>query len=276
MWNTRQAALQYDHWYDSPRGAFALTQETRLLQKMLSAWPRRGHSLLEVGCGTGRFLEFFWENGFDATGCDRSPAMLEVCRERLGSRVDLHLGAADLLPFDDNSFDYAAVITVLEYMDDPSTAMAEALRVAAKGVILGFLNRWSLYYLCKGLPWPSRAGILHRLRWRSWWSYHLLARSLQPGCATAIGTTLSGPPCTWRANMLCCWCNSVPRFLPIGGFGVLRIDLRTLRAGTPLGLRIGSLPLKNASPATAMEHARQRLHHDNYRSASHSTPEKLV
>lgn len=80
MWNTRQAALQYDHWYDSPRGAFALTQETRLLQKMLSAWPRRGHSLLEVGCGTGRFLEFFWENGFDATGCDRNPAMLEVWR----------------------------------------------------------------------------------------------------------------------------------------------------------------------------------------------------
>lgn len=276
MWDTYQAASQYDQWYDSPRGAFALALETRLLQSMLSAWPRRGHSLLEAGCGTGRFLEFFWECGFDVTGLDRSPAMLEVCRQRIGPRADLHIGAADLLPFEDNSFDYVALITMLEFLQEPAAALSEALRVAAKGVVVGFLNRWSLYYLCKGLPWPAPTGILRRIRWRPWWKYYALARSLRPEGGFAIGTTLAGPPCTWRSNALCRCCNSVPRILPIGGFGVLRIDLEPLTPSTPLALRLGKVGLKNVSPAAALEHARQRLPHEDGGDTRHATPEKLV
>jgi len=71
--------------------------------------------------------------------------MLNEARRLGGSRY--LPGDAHSLPFADRSFDVTALITVLEFFPDPARALAEAVRVARRGVLLGVLNRWSLLAL---------------------------------------------------------------------------------------------------------------------------------
>jgi len=40
-------------------------------------------ALLDIGCGTGRFLRQIYKFGFNGDGCDPSPEMLEIARKRL-------------------------------------------------------------------------------------------------------------------------------------------------------------------------------------------------
>jgi SAM-dependent methyltransferase len=56
-------ALSYERWFETPAGRFALEQERRLLEGVVAGWPRRCKTLLEVGCGTGIFLELLYHTG---------------------------------------------------------------------------------------------------------------------------------------------------------------------------------------------------------------------
>lgn len=144
-WN-RESAVRYDKWAGTVREASPCSRK-KLLQGVIAPWPRRKQKLLDIGCGTGMFLEFFWSCGFDLTGMDKSPDMLARAREKIGHRADLHLGSAEHLPFEDREFDYASLMTVFEFLEDPALALREAARVARKGLLICFLNRMSLYGL---------------------------------------------------------------------------------------------------------------------------------
>jgi len=55
---------------------------------------QRGEPVLDVGCGTGRLLLDFLQNGIDVDGVDNSAEMLALCRRkaaRLGLAPHLHL-----------------------------------------------------------------------------------------------------------------------------------------------------------------------------------------
>ena len=139
MWNAETAQFLHD-WYATPEGTYAITQENRLFQHLISQWPRRGHTLLDIGCGAGIFLEMLWHYGFDVTGLDTGTDLLDMARERLGNRAEFQLGRPEHLPFDDEEFDYAALLTVLEYVDNPEDVLREAIRVSHRGVIIGFMG----------------------------------------------------------------------------------------------------------------------------------------
>jgi SAM-dependent methyltransferase len=55
----------------------------------------RGNRLLDVGCGTGKSFLPMLPRGWQVTGCDVSPSMLELAREKAGEAVRLE--AADML-----------------------------------------------------------------------------------------------------------------------------------------------------------------------------------
>jgi len=59
-------AAKYDQWYRNPKGQYADAQEKELFLRLVQ--PRKGQSLLDIGCGTGHNLEFFMELGLDVTG----------------------------------------------------------------------------------------------------------------------------------------------------------------------------------------------------------------
>ena len=130
----------YEAWYGTA-GRRADRLEKALLKRLLAGFPRAS-TILEVGCGTGHFTRWFGEQGLQAMGLDLSRPMLAEAA-RLGSPPCVH-GDALALPFSTGAFDLVALVTTLEFLPEPVQALAEALRVARQGLILGVLNRQSL------------------------------------------------------------------------------------------------------------------------------------
>ncbi len=138
-----QDALRYEKWLSDERNRRVLELEIGVMTEMLRPAPVR--RLLDIGCGSGASLHPFLNKGIELTGIDPSSHMLDFARQRLGSRVDLHQGFAEDLPFDDNSFHYVVFFLSLEFCQDPERALEEACRVCRDRVFVGILNRFSLY-----------------------------------------------------------------------------------------------------------------------------------
>jgi SAM-dependent methyltransferase len=93
-----------------------------------------GRDVLDVGCGSGTLTESLLDGGAAVTASDRSAAMVELARERLGDRAEL--GVVDLaepLPYADAAFDDAVACLVLHYLEDWSGPLAELRRVLRPG-----------------------------------------------------------------------------------------------------------------------------------------------
>jgi SAM-dependent methyltransferase len=154
-------AEHYERWFRSANGRRMLEFEQGLLKKVWQ--PVSPQRVLEVGCGTGIFLEWFRSRGHMVAGLEPSAESLELARRRLGHKVRLTRGFAEDLPYEDNEFDTVALITTLEFVEDPYAALREAFRVARRNVLLGALNRFSVGGLQYGL--------------QSFWKYSLYSRA---------------------------------------------------------------------------------------------------
>jgi ubiquinone/menaquinone biosynthesis C-methylase UbiE len=161
------AARQYDNWYQNPENRFVADLEDELVLRLLE--PVRGERVLDIGCGTGRHLLMFSELGLDITGLDASPHMLGIAQKKLGHRVELHEGLAEDLPFEDNSFDIATLITTLEFVDDTEKAFEEACRVAESRIFLGVLNRYAIKGIERRVRGILSESIYNRARFFSVW-----------------------------------------------------------------------------------------------------------
>jgi ubiquinone/menaquinone biosynthesis C-methylase UbiE len=94
----------------------------------------RGSRILDVGCGTGRWLRRYQELGFQATGVDATPGMLGLAIER-GTTAPLIAGEATCLPFADAEFDCVSDITVVQHIPQSLQPLAlhEMVRVLKPG-----------------------------------------------------------------------------------------------------------------------------------------------
>ncbi|HUV50774.1 MAG TPA: class I SAM-dependent methyltransferase [Anaerolineae bacterium] len=135
-------AIAYEQWFNNPQNRFFFDLEKGLMLDMLK--PVRGDSVVDIGCGIGANLLSFAEMGLEVTGLDPSPYMLDIAARNLDNRADLHRGFAENLPFDDNSFNYACLVTTLEFVDDPQKAIEEACRVTKDKIFIGVLNRYAI------------------------------------------------------------------------------------------------------------------------------------
>ena len=190
----------YEAWY-ATAGQRADMLEKALLQRMLNGFPRAS-TILEIGCGTGHFTRWFDQQGFRPVGLDRSPAMLAEAR-RLGSPPCVR-GDALAPPFPTKAFDVVALITALEFVPDPDQALAEALRVARQGLILGVLNRQSLL----GRQLRRKGGPI----WGT-------ARLFTPAELSDLARRAAGGQrvrITWQTALWPLWRGALP--LPWGGF----------------------------------------------------------
>jgi ubiquinone/menaquinone biosynthesis C-methylase UbiE len=91
--------------------------------------------VLEIAIGTGRNLPHY-PAGVKLTAIEFSPEMLAIARRRaqhLGAPVDLGLGDAQALEFDDGRFDTVLITFALCTIPDDREAAREALRVLRAG-----------------------------------------------------------------------------------------------------------------------------------------------
>jgi|LZQN01.1.fsa_nt_gb ubiquinone/menaquinone biosynthesis C-methylase UbiE len=231
MWSKKRVN-NYLAWIESPEGRFALRQEKKLLNYLISPWPRRKQTLVDLGCGPGTFLNFFWKAGFEVHGVDKSQNMLKQARERTRDKIPLTLADLEHLPFEDNEFDFGALILVLEFTQNPEKVLQEACRIVKKGLILASLNKYSLYYLQKGFPWPrSPKNALRQARWYSWLEIKKMCKHNLPVAELTAKSTLPGTTCLWKNRKYLRPLHYT--FLPpwLGSFIGLRIDFFKMSAG---------------------------------------------
>jgi ubiquinone/menaquinone biosynthesis C-methylase UbiE len=235
MWAEDKNAVQrYERWFTTPSGRFALERELKLYRHMVAGWRRRGHKLLDIGCGPGIFTQAFWESGFDVTGIDPSPAMLDAAGQRLGHRVDLHQGHAEHLPFDDKQFDYAVFMTVLEFCDDKTEAIREAVRVAQKGVLIGFLNRSSLHYRFDVLRATQKKSKVGKIQWLGCSQVLDLLIQVAGHRPHKAASIMAGPESTWNNRWYAKPLNDPILPACLGAISMVRYDLVDEAPYTPI------------------------------------------
>jgi ubiquinone/menaquinone biosynthesis C-methylase UbiE len=91
--------------------------------------------VLELAVGTGRNLPYY-DRDVRLTGIELSPEMLAIGKRRaeeLGREVDLRIGDAQALEFEDGSFDTVIITFGLCTIPDDRGALTEAHRVLRPG-----------------------------------------------------------------------------------------------------------------------------------------------
>jgi SAM-dependent methyltransferase len=88
-------------------------------------------SLLDVGCGDGRFLAAMAERGWRTEGIETEPAAASLARHRTGSTV--HETPLEDARLPDAAFDMVSLLHVLEHVPDPRVTLSVARRVLTPG-----------------------------------------------------------------------------------------------------------------------------------------------
>ena len=136
-------ASDFDSYYESPKGLF---------DKIINAWLRRpglikrlkisleasnphlGKRILDVGCGSGKFVVECAKRGAEVLGMDISREMIEIAKvfcEKNGVEAELRIGdATEELP---KGFDVCVALGVLEYFGDPKLILRNMFASTEKG-----------------------------------------------------------------------------------------------------------------------------------------------
>ena len=109
---------------------------SRPLAADLAVWldVRDGQRVLDVGCGPGALTEQLVARvGPDrVSAIDPSAPFVDACGRRFPG-VDVRVGGAEALPYDDDAYDVAAACLVVHFMQDPVAGLAEMARVTRPG-----------------------------------------------------------------------------------------------------------------------------------------------
>lgn len=175
--NYDHIAPEYNRRYDSS----ALPERTKALWKLTQQV--NAQRILEVGCGTGFWLNLLAPKVKAAFGLDYSFGMLNQAR-RWAAPLKLARGDAVHLPYQNNLFDFVYCVDAIHHFGDQPAFIAEAFRVLCPGGALAVLNidphngdnRWYVYDYFEGareldlqrfpasstvLRWMRADGFLH-------------------------------------------------------------------------------------------------------------------
>jgi SAM-dependent methyltransferase len=141
-------------------------------------------TVLDLGCGDGQIATDLMRRRPDLA-CQGVDVLV---RPVTHIAVSLYDGVT--LPFADDSFDYVTIVDVLHHTDDPALVLAEANRVARRGVVIkdhlreGFLAGTTL----RLMDWVGNRGHDVRLPYnyltRAQWASAFAATGLKPASWT--------------------------------------------------------------------------------------------
>src|SRR6516165_1699441 len=122
-----QAPAWFNHAIDN-------LQSRALMRALSIAGISPGSRILDVGCGTGRWVRRFGELGFSPIGVDATFGMLSIARSHR-TTAPLFVGLASSLPFGNSAFDAVSDITVVQHVpyELQPKALQEMVRVLRPG-----------------------------------------------------------------------------------------------------------------------------------------------
>jgi ubiquinone/menaquinone biosynthesis C-methylase UbiE len=187
FWKARRRNLAHADPIDQARSEFdawSRTYDRSLLQRfffgpshrtMLTQMSNADLSVLDVGCGTGRWAELVlnaWPTA-KVTGLDLSQEMLRRAQVRAAGypdRLDLVHGDAQSLPFDDASFDIVTCSHSFHHYPDQRGVVAEMARVLKPGgrvmIVDGCRDTWWGWFIFDGLVTWAEGHVHHCSRRR--------------------------------------------------------------------------------------------------------------
>lgn len=134
----------YDHRYERSDYSPVL--------RLLLSFVHGGRRILEVGCGTGHWLQELTKHGYDVVGLDPSRKMLQAvaCKSRQPLTVQ---GCAEAMPWRQKMLDRIFCINAFHHFANQEGFLAEARRVLRHGggiLVVGLdphtgLDRWWIY-----------------------------------------------------------------------------------------------------------------------------------
>jgi len=138
----------------APRYDRVYARDARELRDRLDAAKLPKGRVLDLGIGTGRELAHLLDGGWDVTGIDFSPRMIEMCAKRARKVPIVHGDFYAPLPFADASFESAiALFGSLAHPPDPG-AHARLAKELARVLVPGGI-------LFAEMPAPSWDGRVH-------------------------------------------------------------------------------------------------------------------
>ena len=113
-------------------GRFSSPLAVEFLEDLVG--PQQGDRVLDVGCGPGALTTVLVGRlgASHVWAIDPSEPFVGSLSERMPT-VDVRLGSAEDLPFEDDSFDLALAQLVVHFMRDPAAGLREMARVTRPG-----------------------------------------------------------------------------------------------------------------------------------------------
>lgn len=130
----------------------ALGRQRRALHTMFVGNGKPGR-LLEVGCGSGRFLNRMRDAGWTVQGIDFDPGAAAHVERKYGIHVSV--GSLADMHFPDAAYDVVAMSQVIEHVHDPLALLKQCHRVLRPGGRLVITT-------------PNALSLAHRLYGRCW------------------------------------------------------------------------------------------------------------
>ena len=126
---TDQRYHELNYWSFEEQADRALR---RIRDNMLSVVGRPdSRSLLEVGCGPGRFLKMAQDAGFEVSGVELNSGNAEEARQRTGGATIL---CEDFMTMaSDRQFDVIAMLDLIEHLTDPMAAVRRSYELLKPG-----------------------------------------------------------------------------------------------------------------------------------------------
>jgi ubiquinone/menaquinone biosynthesis C-methylase UbiE len=146
-------AQRFDAIYDENKGPVARfiddvwrgVVRRRLDLTVEALAPLEGKSILDVGCGSGRFCLAYAQHGAaKVLGIDFAPAMIDLAKEyarrlELTHRCDFRVGSfPEAITEPDRSFDAATALGFFDYIEQPVPIIARMRELSRETLVMSF------------------------------------------------------------------------------------------------------------------------------------------